>query len=104
MEACDHKVEIIICLNDLLWTQMFFSCIDWSPGAPATAAAFSDQAVAATELRLFFLFKVKCGLQEQPLIFQLIFRVYFDVNFITDHLLHCGSFAAWDCNPNHILI
>lgn len=72
---------------------MFFSCTDRSPGAPATAAAFSDQAVAATELRqlnsiVYFLLNVKRGLQEQPLIFQLIFRVYFDVIFITDHLLH----------------
>lgn len=67
---------------------IFCSCTDRSPGAPATAAAFSDQAVAATELRqlysiVLFLFLFNLSLQEQPLILQLIFRVYFDVNFIT---------------------
>lgn len=64
MEACNHEMEIVICLNDLLFST------DRSPGTAVEAVAANNWELSYIAVSIVY--KVKCGLQEQPLIFELI--------------------------------
>lgn len=89
-------MEIVICLNDFL----LFSTVR-SPGTPGGAATFSDKAVATKNWELSYIAvsivsDVKCGLQEQPLFFELILGfilVYFYRSTVRVSILFFQSYS-----------